>query len=431
LEPCPPYEKNYNSKAERYNRTLENKIRALLNDANLKPFYWGEASKTGIYLLNRTPTKAYGNRTPYEGMHGQPPRIKHLRVFGCRAWAKIHLPSHKLSQRSEECMMLGYNEGQNSYRLLSLDNKGKIVNASSVNFDETLTGISNKNQNRQIDHEINKQPDQIQNQQKDQHQDRQQNQQKDKQKDQQQDQQQILNQQQDQQQNQQQNQQQDQQQVLNQRQDQQQNQQQQDRQQDRQRDQKPDHQLRRSKRQKLGIRKSYHSFQITKDDEQFFEPENFHEATTCKQAQLWAKSMEDEMNSQRHNKTWELTTLPPGCKPIGVKWVYKIKTIDQGKIRYKIRLVAKGFTQKKGIDYNEIYAPVASIETFRLLIRGFSQRYEHRSLGHKNSISLCKYRRNYLHETTKRFQRQKTSRPCSKAKQEHLWFKTSCPTMVH
>ena len=56
------------------------------------------------------------------------------------------------------------------------------------------------------------------------------------------------------------------------------------------------------------------------------------------------------------NGVWELVQLPKGCKAIGCKWVFKTKRDSKGDIeRYKVRLVAKGFTQKEGIDYNEIF----------------------------------------------------------------------------
>ena len=68
------------------------------------------------------------------------------------------------------------------------------------------------------------------------------------------------------------------------------------------------------------------------------------------------------------NNTWELTELSKGSQPIGVKLVFKKKMNAQGKIeQYKVRLVAKEYKQKTGIDYDEVFAPVARMETIRLL----------------------------------------------------------------
>ena len=60
---------------------------------------------------------------------------------------------------------------------------------------------------------------------------------------------------------------------------------------------------------------------------------------------------------------------PPNCRPIGLKWIFKLKKNPQGDIiKYKARLVVKGYSQRKGVDYDEIYAPVVRFETIPLLI---------------------------------------------------------------
>ncbi|KAF0888371.1 hypothetical protein E2562_014193 [Oryza meyeriana var. granulata] len=69
------------------------------------------------------------------------------------------------------------------------------------------------------------------------------------------------------------------------------------------------------------------------------------------------------------NQTWRLVPLPPGHRPIGLKWVYKVKKNAAGEvIKHKARLVAKGYVQQPGMDFDEVFAPVARIESVRLLL---------------------------------------------------------------
>ena len=83
----------------------------------------------------------------------------------------------------------------------------------------------------------------------------------------------------------------------------------------------------------------------------------------------WKKAMNDEMEALQKNHTWELVSLPGGKRTVGCRWIFTVKLNPNGVIdRYKARLVAKGYTQKYGIDYGDTFAPVAKINTIRVLI---------------------------------------------------------------
>jgi transposase InsO family protein len=85
----------------------------------------------------------------------------------------------------------------------------------------------------------------------------------------------------------------------------------------------------------------------------------------------WLPAVEDELKSHDENGTWsvqEISLLANDCKPIPGKWVFKRKLLPDGGIRFKARLVIRGFLQRYGIDFMETYAPTASLASFRLLV---------------------------------------------------------------
>jgi hypothetical protein len=99
------------------------------------------------------------------------------------------------------------------------------------------------------------------------------------------------------------------------------------------------------------------------------DPQSRAEAMAGEDAELWRKAEEEEIASLLENKTWSVQTPPEGVKPVPVKWDNKIKRDATGGIeRYKARLCAKGYKQKHGVDFEEVFAPISRHPTVRALL---------------------------------------------------------------
>ena len=102
---------------------------------------------------------------------------------------------------------------------------------------------------------------------------------------------------------------------------------------------------------------------------QITEPRTMEEALTSEYSKEWKAAADSEYKSLIENETWDLVELPDGEKPIGCKWVFKVKHRSDGTVeRFKGRLVAKGFAQRYGIDFFETYSPVVRLSSIRALI---------------------------------------------------------------
>jgi ATP-binding cassette subfamily B (MDR/TAP) protein 1 len=99
------------------------------------------------------------------------------------------------------------------------------------------------------------------------------------------------------------------------------------------------------------------------------EPECFSEAMKDKNKKEWNKAMKEEMDYLHKNHTYELVKLPKGKKFLKNKWVYIIKQEEHtSHPRYKARLVVKGFIQRKGIDFDEIFSPMVKMTSIRMIL---------------------------------------------------------------
>lgn len=98
-------------------------------------------------------------------------------------------------------------------------------------------------------------------------------------------------------------------------------------------------------------------------------PQTYKEAVSSMNANEWVKAMDEEMQSLKENVTFTLTNLPVGKKLVGGRWVYAIKRDCDGGNKYKARYVAKGYSQERGVNYDETFSPTASMTGIRVLMQ--------------------------------------------------------------
>ena len=342
-----PYSPQQNGVVERRNRTLMEMTRSILKHMNMPNYFWGEATRHSTYLLNRIATRALKDKTPYELYHDKRPNIDHLRVFGCIGYAKVEKSQlRKLDDRSKMLVNLGTEPGSKAYRLYDPERRRVIVSRDVV-FDETKSwnwgkdsnehereesdesftvalgeygnhGIEEKNEdksntlNKLGGTEAEREEDDTGNQSNETEE------------------------------------------VSS----------------DEEEASQPA--LRRSTRVTVKPKylEDYLLFAFEEGERLLMclndEPVSFAEA---KKSKKWTRACEDEIESIIKNDTWELVDLPYGAKAIGLKWVFKLKRNADGTInKFKARLVAKGYVQQYGVDFDEVFAPVARLETIRLLI---------------------------------------------------------------
>ena len=287
------------------------------------------------YLINRIVTRTLLFQTPYESFQGKKPHIAHIRVFGCIGYVKIDSPHlRKLDDRSRALVHLGTEPGSKAYRLVNPITK-RIVVSRDVVFNESqrwkwsdekkeghnMSGTIDFGFKVISDQDISQDKGDVKA--KEEVYDATQNPQ-----------------------------------------------------------QEAPVELRCSSR--VTKAPSYlEDYELLAEEDEMYEtlceiecehllmlvneePWNYEEA---KELKAWRGACEDEIRSIVKNKTWSLVDLPPNCKAIGLKWIFKVKRNSDGSInKYKARLVAKGYIQKHGIDFDEVFAPVAQIETVRLII---------------------------------------------------------------
>ena len=328
-----------NGVAERRNRTLMDMVRSMISYSTLPVSFWGDALKTAVYILNRVPTKVVP-KTPFELWTGRKPSLAHLHIWGCQAEARVYNPQEKkLDPRTISGYFIGYLEKSKGYRFYCPDHSLRIVETRNAKFLEN-DQVSGSIQPQNIifeEHPISMQssdelvmiPHPI-----------------------------IHN----------------------------------NLMEDESTINVPsvteptvtenlaspsrvagqEETLRRSSRvKKSAIPSDYivylqeSDFDIGKCDD----PTTFSQAMNSLNSSNWYDAMKEELNSMDKNNVWNLVELPPGATTVSCKWVYKTKRDCKGKVeRHKARLVAKRFTQKEGIDYNETFSHVSKKDCLRIIM---------------------------------------------------------------
>jgi hypothetical protein len=136
-----PYKPQQNGTAERLNRTLMEKARAMLQDADLPDSYWPDAVSLASCLRNVVP-QAGSDVTPWEAFHGAKPDVSDLHTFGCRVYVRTPaVQQHKLGPHAEPGTYLGPQRSTAAHRAVI---NGRIVTSSDVTFDEDIRGPASR-----------------------------------------------------------------------------------------------------------------------------------------------------------------------------------------------------------------------------------------------------------------------------------------------
>jgi len=318
LETTAPYTPEQNGRAERDNRYIVECARTMLHAKGLPENLWAEAMNTACYILNRTPTVTNKGVAPYEAWTGKKSRLDHIKIFGSDAF--VHVPKQlreKWDSKSEKMVLVGYQADSCNYRMYN-PRTGKIIVSRDVVIHETSF-----DQRMESEHEallpLSSSVDQEEETAyKDTHKSC-----------------------------------------------------------DEKFDPKEENvremtqpQVLEDRKQTLRDRKT---LKIPNRYEanlaEFDEPTTYEEAISCENSAHWMKAINEELEAHETNGTWTFEDLPSGKKTIGSKWVFKVKySPTQDTYRYKARLCAKGFTQEKGIDYQEIFAPVVRYDSIRVML---------------------------------------------------------------
>ena len=314
---------------ERAFRTIFNMVRTMLVQSELSKTLWGQAALSSVFILNRLPTSSNpGLCTPFEMAYGYPPDLSGIRVWGSKCYA-FEDDNPALANRAIECRLIGFvGEDIHAYRLLN-SSTGRALTRYNVIFDESSVIKSSTASLESFDfgdisddldssEEVSLPPSTTapapapaptpap----------------------------------------------------------------------------SPAPAVRRSSRPSVPRQlydPSGNAVEVEIEDimailgdcyatTDAVEPRTYAQAINSEDSAKWIAAMGEEISALVSNDTWQLTPLPDGANLLKGGWVFKIKRNESGEItRYKARFVAKGYTQEHGVDFFETFAPVAKIQTIRLL----------------------------------------------------------------
>ncbi|KAG6590540.1 Copia protein [Phytophthora cinnamomi] len=143
VQPTVRYAHQTNATAERANRTIVTIGRSMLHYAGLDKTFWAEAAMTAIYIKNRLPSPKSPDKTPFEIVYKSKPNVKHMRIFGCKAYVLTPKEKRlKWDPKAREGIFMGYEERSKAYRVYDIE-AGQVVISRDVTFDdeEGRTGI--------------------------------------------------------------------------------------------------------------------------------------------------------------------------------------------------------------------------------------------------------------------------------------------------
>lgn len=304
-----PYTPQQNGRVERDNRTIVESARAMIYGSGVAKFLWAEAVNTAVYILNRTQTTQAPNSTPFELWYGKKPCLGHMRTFGVEAYSLIpEQKRSKLDPKSKKYIFVGYDQESNNYRLFDPLSK-KVIVSRNVLFNEKVkyNGPVSEAIPLVIEQDENDEQDNFT-----QEGNRVENEENEV-------------------------------------------------------EEEIDNMPKLRPQRSANIPKRYEEYILN-----FAEvdtPQTYEEALNSDRSEDWGQAIKEELDSHHKNETWQLCKLPTGKQIISSKWVFKVKRSPEGNIsRFKARLCAKGFSQKKGVDYDEVFAPTIRYDSIRVLM---------------------------------------------------------------